>query len=107
MPVILTRSSWFTAAPLFAAALLTAIVAWLSQGSVAIVEGGGRIALLPYNAGALTLAAIVAAATTALIRRTGTLTPLCLLAIPLLPWLPFGTPALLMWSGPLVLVPWV
>ena len=107
MPVILTRSSLFAAAPLFAAALLTAIVAWLSQGSVAIVDGGGRIALLPYNAGALTLAAVAAGATTALIRRTGTMTPLWLLAIPLLPWLPFGTPVLLMWSGPLVLAPWV
>ena len=101
MPVILTRSS------LLAAALLTAIVAWLSQGSVAIVDGGARIALLPYNPGALTLAAAAAAATIVLIQRSGTLTPLLLLVLPILPWLPVGAPAFLMWSGPLVFAPWI
>ena len=86
--------------------MLAAIVAWLSQGSVAIVDGGGRIALLPYNASALTLAAVAAAAT------VGARSPSAHVhaALPardsILPWLPVGTPALLMWSGPLALVPW-
>ena len=101
MPVILTRSS------LLAAALIAAIVAWLSQGSLAIVDGGGRIALLPYGAGALTVAAAAGALMVVLTRRAGTLVPLGLLALPLLPWIPVAAPAFFVWSGPLVLAPWI
>jgi hypothetical protein len=84
-----------------AAVVLTAIAAWLSEGTIAPgAVGGPRVAALPYSIPALLVVAAAAVAVAALSRVSGTATPLSLLALLVLPWAPLPIPAaVLAWSG--------
>lgn len=92
-----------------AAALLTAVAAWLSQGTLAIATPEGpRIALLPVSASALGLAACAGVLVVVLARAGASLAPLGLLTLLGLPWVPVSVPAaFLMWSGSLRTLVWV
>ncbi len=92
-----------------AAALLAAVAAWLSVGTLALATPDGpRIAVLPVNATALTAAAVVAAAIVALVRAGASLTPLSLLTLVVIPWLPLPLPAaFLMWAGSIRWLVWM
>jgi hypothetical protein len=84
--------------------------AWLSTATLALTDAapaGDRVALLPLTAGALAiaLAAAVAATIPAWRGRTIACLPLC--GLILLPWFPIELPpALMLWSGPMALLPW-
>ncbi len=84
-----------------AAVLLTTVAAWLSQATLAVATPDGpRIALLPVSAGALIVVAIAGLAVVAAARAALPLTPVWLLLLILLPWLPIDLPPpVLMWAG--------
>lgn len=90
------------------AALVTALAAWVSQGAIAFTGSAGeRVALLPLSAPALAAALVAGAAIFWAVRRGVRATPLILLGLLFLPWLPIPLPAaLLPWSGPLALLIW-
>jgi hypothetical protein len=92
-----------------AAALLAAIAAWLSVGTLALATPDGpRIALLPVSASALAAAAVVAAAIVALARAGASLTPLWILTLAVIPWLPVPLPAaFLIWAGSMRWLVWM
>jgi hypothetical protein len=91
-----------------AAALVTALAAWISQGTLAQATiDGPRIALLPLSALALGIAAMAGAVVGGLARAGASLAPLCLLALVILPWLPIPVPAaFLVWSGSIQWLIW-
>ncbi|MDQ3420726.1 MAG: hypothetical protein M3541_18470, partial [Acidobacteriota bacterium] len=91
------------------AALITALAAWVSQGTVAVTAGGAeRVALLPTSVGALGLTGVGGALAFLAIRRGISAAPVALLGLLFLPWLPIQLPAaLLLWTGPLALVVWI
>ncbi|HSC26703.1 MAG TPA: hypothetical protein VLD67_05490 [Vicinamibacterales bacterium] len=99
------RTSRFAVA---AAALAAALSAWLSQSTIAVAAPDGpRIALLPISAFTVLLAAS-AGAIVVLLSRAAPLTPVWLLGLTVLPWLPVDVPApWLIWSGPLTLIVWL
>ena len=83
------------------------MAAWLSQGSLAYTgQGTARIALLPLSIGALLLCAGAGAAMFQAVRRGAAATPVLLLALVLLPWLPLP-PGLQLWAGRLVILVWI
>jgi hypothetical protein len=84
-----------------AAVLLAAVASWLSQATLAISSpDGARIALVPISLPSLLLVAFAGIAVIGARRAGLSLTPLWLLALLILPWLPFRTPsAFLLWSG--------
>jgi hypothetical protein len=88
--------------------LFAAVTAWLSMGTLALASAGGpRIALLPLTVSAVGVAVLVAVLVVLAARRGAPLTPLWLLVLVVLGWLPIPVPpAFLMWSGPLCLLIW-
>lgn len=96
----------FTAA---AAALVTALAVWLSQGTIAYASTGSeRIALLPLSPWALAIAVAAGGAVFWSVRRGASRAPVLLLGLLLLPWLPVPLPpALQLWSGPLSILIWL
>ncbi len=89
--------------------LITAVTAWLSLATLGFAgASGARIAVLPIS---MTAALVVAAAVlvvAALHRLGASLRPPALLALLLLPWLPFPVPAaFLLWVRPFSLLIWV
>ena len=91
-----------------AAVLLAAAAAWLSQGTIAFsAVGGPRVAVLPYSISALVVVAATALAVALVSRASGSVAPLSLLALLVLPWLPLPLPAaVLAWSGPIRWLIW-
>jgi hypothetical protein len=92
-----------------AAALVTAVAAWLSQGTIAYTGAGSeRIAVLPLSARAIGLAVGAGVAVFWAVRRGLSAAPVLLLGLLLLPWLPIPLPAaLLLWTGPLSIFVWI
>lgn len=88
--------------------LAVAAAAWLCQGTLAFAyTDGPRLVVLPLTAFALLFA--LALGTTAMIaaRARVPMSPLWLLTLVLLPFLPVTLPAaLLVWSGPLRMIVW-
>ena len=84
-----------------AAALLAAVAAWLSQGTLAVGGlDGARIGLLPLSPFAIAAAVLAGAAVIALARAGASLAPVWLLTVIVLPWLPLPVPAVfLIWAG--------
>jgi hypothetical protein len=83
-----------------AAALLTALAAWLSLSTLAVGADGARIGLLPLSPTALVFSLGAAVAVAALARAGASLIPFALLVLLLLPWAPLPLPApLLLWTG--------
>ena len=73
---------------------MAAVAAWLSAGMLALAtEDGPRIALLPLSVSAATTVAVVALTILLLVRATRRWTPILLLILVLLPWLPVPVPA--------------
>ena len=91
------------------AAVITALAAWLSQGTIASTGGGSeRVALLPMSISALGLALAAGALLFVAVRRGSSAAPVAVLGLLFLPWLPIQLPAaLLLWSGPLALLVWI
>ena len=91
-----------------AAVLIAAIAAWLSQGTLAFATAGGpRIAVLPLSAPALLAIVAVVVAAVAAARAGASLSPLWLLSLIVMPWLPWPVPAaMLAWSGPIRWLVW-
>ena len=91
------------------AALVAALAAWLSQGTIGFAAADGlRLALVPVSFGAFLLALIAALMVILLWRAGASLRPLALLALLALPWLPFPVPAaFLLWVRPFSLLIWV
>ena len=88
--------------------LAAAFAAWLSQATLAFAgTGAARVAIFPLSITSL-LIVVAAAALVWLAWRAGaSLAPLWLLALVALPWLSASAPpALLIWSGPMVLAVW-
>jgi len=88
--------------------LAAAFAAWLSQATLAFAgTGAARVAIFPFSLTSL-LIVVAAAALVWLAWRAGaSLAPLWLLALVALPWLSASAPpALLIWSGPMVLAVW-
>ncbi len=91
-----------------AAAVIAALAAWLSQGTIASTGGAERVALLPISFAALGLALVAGALLFFAVRRGSSAAPVALLGLILLPWLPIRLPAaLLLWTGPLALLVWI
>lgn len=85
-----------------------AAVLWLSQATLATTGvDGGRIALLPVSLRVVLVTALAIGALALARRRGASFTPLLLLVLPALAWVP-GTarPLLLLWSGGLALLVW-
>ena len=84
------------------------IAAWLSCGMIAFTTvDGARIGLLPASVVTILLVVGAAAGVFALLRAGAPSSPLSLLALVVLPWLPLPLPAaLLLWSGPLAALVW-
>ncbi len=84
-----------------AATLLAAVAAWLSQSTLAVGgPDGARIGLLPLSPFAIAAALLAGAAVMALARAGASLTPVWLLTVIVLPWLPLPVPTVfLMWAG--------
>src|SRR5687767_5289865 len=89
--------------------MVTAMAAWLSQGTIAYTGvGDERVALLPLSTPAITAALAAGALMFMAIRRGASAAPVLLLGLLLLPWLPITLPAaLLLWEGPLALLVWL
>jgi hypothetical protein len=92
-----------------AAALLAAVAAWLSAGTFALATPDGpRIALLPVSPNVLVAAAVVASVVVVLARAGASVTPLWLLVLVFIPWLPVPLPAaFLIWAGSLRWLAWM
>ncbi len=88
---------------------MTAVAAWLSQGSLTYTgHGAERIALLPVSMLALGACLVAAAIVFWSVERGGGVRPLALLGLVLLPWIPGNLPpVLLLWSGPLAVLVWI
>ena len=72
-----------------AAVLLTTVAAWLSQATLAVATPDGpRVALLPVSPAALVVVAFAGVAVVAAARAALPLTPVWLLLLIVLPWLP-------------------
>jgi hypothetical protein len=91
------------------AASAAAVVAWLSQGSLALTGSSPeRVALLPLAPSAILLSLAAGLAVAWVLSRAGRLTPLLLLAFLVLPWLPLALPPVAgFWSQSLGLLIWV
>ena len=91
-----------------AATLLAAVAAWLSQSTLAVGGlDGARVGLLPLSPFAIAAALLVGAAVIALARAGASLTPVWLLTVIVLPWLPLPVPTVfLLWSGPIRWLIW-
>ena len=83
--------------------------AWLSLGSVSFAStGGDRLGLLPVSPMTFLVIFVAAAGVGLLLWVGAARSPLSLLLLTLLPWLPLGVPAaFLIWSGPIVLAVWL
>ena len=83
-------------------------MAWLSQGTLAFTGiGDTRVAVLPLSMASLVCVVSVAAAGCAAWYRGVSLSPLWLLVLLVLAWIPARLPAVfLMWSGGLALLVW-
>ena len=92
-----------------AAALCAGLAAWLSSGTIGFASSEGpRIAVLPVSAPVLAMVFGAAAAVLVLARAGASLLPLSLLALVVLPWLPFRIPsAFLLWVSPLTAIVWI
>ena len=90
------------------AVLVAAMAAWLSQGTLAFATAEGpRIAVLPLSAPALLVILAVVVAAVAASRAGASLSPLWLLGLIVMPWLPLPVPAaVLAWSGPVRWLVW-
>jgi hypothetical protein len=95
-------------APL-AAALLAALAAWLSLGTIGLAAADGpRLAVLPATPGAVAAAVAAALGVLALWRAGAPLRPVVLLVLPVLPWIPAPVPAaFLLWLRPTVWIVWL
>jgi hypothetical protein len=91
------------------AALLAALAAWLSQGTIGFAgPDGARLAVLPVSVAALLVAVTAAIATYGFWRVGASMRPVALLAFLFLPWLPFPVPAaFLIWLTPFAVVVWI
>ena len=88
------------------AALITAVAAWLSQGTLAYTGNGlERVALLPLSLPAIAICVAAAAAVFWAVRRGASAWTVALLLLVLLPWLPVPA-ALQLWTGGLGLLVW-
>jgi hypothetical protein len=88
---------------------VTAVAAWLSLGTHAFSGvDGQRIGLLPLSATAITTSIAVGTIVWWRIRRGASASPIVLLALVILPWMPLPLPsALLLWTGPMALLMWL
>jgi hypothetical protein len=95
-------------APL-AAAVLAALAAWLSLGTIGLAAAGGpRLAVLPVSPVTFAVAGAAALGVIALWRAGASLWPVLLLGFLLLPWLPVPVPpAGLLWVRPAGLIVWL
>jgi hypothetical protein len=84
-----------------AATLLAVVAAWLSQSTLAVGGlDGARIGLLPLSPVAIAAALFSGAAVIALAQAGASLTPVWLLTVIVLPWLPLPVPTVfLLWAG--------
>jgi hypothetical protein len=91
------------------AALLAALAAWISRGTIAFAAADGpRIAVLPLTTTTIAIIAAAALGVIALWRAGASLMPTTLLALVFLPWLPFGVPpAFLLWVDALAWTVWI
>lgn len=83
---------------------------WVSMGALALVDAADttRVGTLPSWAWLAGLVVAVALATASLRLPLGALTPLSVLALLWLPWLPMAVPpACLLWEGPIEGVVWL
>jgi hypothetical protein len=89
--------------------LITALAAWVSVATLGFAGAGGvRIAVLPLSVPVLVMVAAAGAIVVSLGRAGASLRPLALLALLVLPWLPFAVPAaFLLWVRPLSWLIWV
>jgi hypothetical protein len=92
-----------------AAAAFATVAAWLSQGLVTYSgEGAARIALLPLSPLSIAISVLAGVCVFWILRRGAGAAPLLLLAFVILPWLPVPLPpALMLWTGPIVLLLWI
>ena len=90
-------------------ALWAAFAAWLSMGAIGFASANGtRLGLLPGSPAALVVAFVAAAAVIAFLRAGAPFSPLALLTLVMLPWLPLRFPAaFLIWSGPVAAGVWI
>ena len=91
-----------------AAALWAGFAAWLSQGSIGFASAdGGRIGVLPLSLFVAALVLLAAAFVFVMLRRGASMAPVFLLALAVLPWVPFPVPAvMLMWASRMGLFVW-
>lgn len=91
------------------AAVAASLVAWLSQGSLALTGSSPeRVALLPLSPSAILLSLAAGVAVAWVLARAGRFTPLWLLTFVVLPWLPLALPPVAgLWSQSLGLLIWV
>jgi hypothetical protein len=96
-------------AQLLLPALWSALAAWLSIGTIGFQSANGeRIGLLPLSAVAIVTVVAAAAGVLALVRLGAPRTPLSLLLLAVLPWVPGPVPAaFLIWSGPASAMVWI
>lgn len=94
-----------------AAFIVVAAAAWLSQATLALTTAetaGDRVAILPVSVTAIGIALGAGGLALIAARRGLRLVAFSPLALCLLPWLPLAVPpAFLLWSGPIVCLPWV
>jgi hypothetical protein len=92
-----------------AAALLVTVAAWLSQSTLAVTSlDGSRLGLLPISPFAFAIAGLCGASVVVLARAGASLAPVWLLALIVVPWLPWSAPAaFLIWSGSIRWLIWM
>jgi hypothetical protein len=107
MRFILSHRVGFVALAL--GALWAALAAWLSLGTIGFASpGGARLGLLPASPVAIAVVLAAAAAIVAALRAGAHPSPLSLLVLVALPWLPTRVPAaFLIWAGPIAAAVWV
>jgi hypothetical protein len=91
-----------------AAMLIAAIAAWLSQGTLAFATADGpRLAVVPVSLSAVLIVVAAAVAVLGVARARLPLTPIALLVLLILPWLPLpASAAILAWAGPIRWLVW-
>ena len=107
LPPTIPRKAGAAAAALVA--LAAALAAWLACGTLGFASArGARIGLLPVSLPVAAFVVIAALAAAALVLSGAPRSPLSLLLLVALPWVPFGAPpAFLLWSGPAAAVVWI
>jgi hypothetical protein len=95
----------------FAAAIWTAVAAWLSSGTIAFAgAGGSRFGVLPGDAFHAAISLTAGLLVFAIARRVPARVGVAVLplALTILPWLPFPVPsAFLIWTGAFASLPWL